>query len=363
MRVRITDMDVVASKCRPGFLLLELKGDDGLIGLAEAPLPRHPGPLLATLDAFKASHLLGLDATRPARIAHEWLAIESGEPCATTATAIALVETACWDLAAKSLNVPLHRLFGGAIRDRLPACAAGWEPGETSAEPLADAARRVVGHGYKVATHDPFIGTDGELTRSVVGRSIRSCEAVRAAVGPDVALWINFGGRFTPAEAIRLSRALERIEPAGILDPVAQTDRHALVAIAGRVAIPLAIGESIRHWSAAREAIVDGSLDLIQTDISTSCGFSATRTLAALGETHGMGIALRTRGGPISEAGAIHFGSSLPNLRFIEHRAALGTSPSSLWPTLIDGAFVLPDGPGIGVENTLHEAKSGVEST
>ena len=57
---------------------------------------------------------------------------------------IALVEMACWDLVGKALGQPVHRLLGGAVRDRIKAYANGWYTVERTPQEFHAAARRVV---------------------------------------------------------------------------------------------------------------------------------------------------------------------------------------------------------------------------
>ncbi len=343
-------MEVVANRDhRQGCLSLHLTAEDGTIGRSEAALPKSLEPLLATLNDVKTRELSRLDARSPAKSAYQLLSLAGCTPSTTFAAAVALVETACWDLAARCLGVPLHRLFGGAIRDRIPACAAGWEPSSSGSEIFSEAASRVARRGYKIIRLDPFEPGKVDLTRSETGRAIRVCESVRAAVGPDVSLWIDFGGRFAPAEAIRLSKALERVEPSGIFEPLSPTDRLALPDVARRSSLPLAIGENLPHWSSARDLLIHRHVSLIVSDPSLACGFAATRTLAALAETNGIGIALRSHSGPIALAGAIHLGATLPNLTFIEHRVSLSETPEPGVPDLIDGTWFPSEGSGLSV--------------
>jgi galactonate dehydratase len=346
MGVRITEW-IVEVNAREHSLQLRLMSDEGLVGHSEAPLPQRPGLLLAMLDDIRSKEEATLDPCSAAVFASRVLKAEGNGPCPTLSTAIALVEMACWDLKAKALGVPLHELWGGAVRERIPVCAAGWEPSERSADAFVEAAREVAAIGYKILSLDPFGNLGSELGRADLSRTIRLCESVRAAVGPEVAIWIHFGGRFRPSDVVRLAHSLERMEAAGIFDPLDSDNRHALADLSRRVMTPLALSQNLTHWSAPRDAIVGGGVSLIAPDVATACGFSAVRTLAALAETNGVDMALRVRTGETGLAGAIHLGATLPNLRFIEHNADhRGKLPSRFG--FVDGAFLLPNGPGLG---------------
>jgi galactonate dehydratase len=126
---------------------------------------------------------------------------------------ISVIEIACWDIVGKALGVPVYKLLGGAVRDRIKAYANGWYTVERSPDQFAEAAKRAVARGYRALKFDPFGSGFYELSREEKIRSISLTEAVREAVGPEVELLIEMHGRFNPATAIEIARLLEPYEP------------------------------------------------------------------------------------------------------------------------------------------------------
>jgi len=343
--VRIQDLEVLPA-LDPGrdSTILRLSGDDGRIGLAEAPSCYPPGILAQEVESIR-SRVVGSDPARFARLASCLSEATGSRP---PRTAITLIEIAACDLAARALGVPFHRLIGGAVRDRVRACASGWEPAHGGGEPLASAASRALDAGYRALRLDPFRGGSPDLSRTGVARMIRNCEAVRAAVGPDVAVWIDLRGRFTSAEASRVARGLRRADPDGIIDPVAPASRPALRAIAEGSRLAMAISDGVRDWTDAREAIVERSVDLIWVDPSGFAGLARLRTLAGLAESHGVSLALGPTSGIVGASAALQIACTLSGLRFLDRQYAQGEQDARLGLRPVGGDFLIEDAPGLG---------------
>jgi mannonate dehydratase len=144
--MKITDARVVV--CSPGrnFVTLKLVTEDGLTGLGDATLN---GRELA-VASYLTDHLIPLLIGRDARnIEDTWQYLYKGaywRRGPVTMTAISAVDTALWDIRAKSLNVPLYQLLGGASRSAVLVYghASGADLGETVAE-----VGRYIERGYR----------------------------------------------------------------------------------------------------------------------------------------------------------------------------------------------------------------------
>src|SRR6185436_8368369 len=69
----------------------------------------------ATIERYIAPWLTGQDATAIEPLRREMARRIQGNPFARAA-----VEMALWDLTGRALGVPVHRLLGGRVRDRVP---------------------------------------------------------------------------------------------------------------------------------------------------------------------------------------------------------------------------------------------------
>jgi galactonate dehydratase len=331
--------------------------DEGIEGVGEVRMVNNTQALLGYLEEAIANHVLGADPfTIEALVQRMWRG-DYARAGQIEMSGIAAVEIACWDIVGKALGQPVYRLLGGAVRERVPAYANGWYTVERTPDEFHAAASRVVERGYRGLKLDPFGKGSGELTPAELGASLALVEAVRDAIGPDCELFVEMHGRFTPSTAIRVARALERFDPAWIEEPVPPDNLRALAKVASRVNIPVATGERIHARHEFRELLELQAADILQPDPTMCGGIWETRKLAAWAEAYYVLLAPHNVGGPVSTAAALHLGGCIPNFKVLEHfndfaeEFVVDAAPGV--PPLVDGAFALPDGPGLGV--TLDE--------
>ncbi len=353
--MRITDIrtGVVGTPWR-NLSIVELHTDEGLVGVGEARMVNHTDALLGYLAQAGRTHVVGSDPFEIESLVHRMFRTDYGRCGEIAMSAIATVELACWDIVGKALGQPVHRLLGGAVRERIKAYANGWYTVERNPEDFHAAARTVVERGYRAMKFDPFGPGLMELERSERLRSIELVEAVRDAVGPDVELLIEMHGRFTPAVAIAIARELEPFAPSWIEEPVPPENLKALAKVAERVTIPVATGERIHTRYEFRELFELQAADIIQPDITHFGGLLETRKVAATAETHYVMIAPHNVGGPIATAANLHLAACTPNFKIQEHFNDFADSwIHDVMPGLPqvgeDGCFPLPTAPGLGV--------------
>jgi galactonate dehydratase len=337
--------------------IVRVRTDDGLEGVGEVRMVNHTQALLGYLAHAIPTHVLGADPFEIEALVQRMWRTDYERAGATVMAGIAAVEIACWDIVGKALGQPVHRLLGGAVRDRIKAYANGWYTVERTPEEFHAAATRVVERGYAALKLDPFGAGSFELTRAERHRALSLVEAVRDAIGPDAELLVEMHGRFTPATAIAVARELERYDPAWIEEPVPPENLAALEKVARRVSIPIATGERIHVRHEFRELFERQAADVVQADVTTVGGILETRKIAAWAESHYVLIAPHNVGGPISTAAALHVAACTPNFKIQEHfndfaeAHVKGAAPGN--PEVVDGHFALPSGPGLGV--TLDE--------
>src|ERR1044072_2707967 len=104
------------------FVLVRVEAVGGLVGWGEAACLGGPTwseesaeSVAATIERYLAPWLVGRDPTDV-----EALRLEMARRVQGNAFARAAVEMALWDLAGRSLGVPVYRLLGGRVRDRVP---------------------------------------------------------------------------------------------------------------------------------------------------------------------------------------------------------------------------------------------------
>src|SRR4051794_19082990 len=96
---------------------VQIETEDGAVGEAEVAMRRRTRSVVALLDEM-ADNLVGADATRIEQI-QERLYRDSFLGGTLLTIAISAIDQALWDLNARALGIPVHRMLGGAFRDEV----------------------------------------------------------------------------------------------------------------------------------------------------------------------------------------------------------------------------------------------------
>ncbi len=339
---------------------VKVETDEGLIGVGEARVINRTDAVLGYLSEAVSRYVLGSDPFEIERLVGRMYREDFERAGAVVMTGIALIEMACWDLIGKSLNQPVYRLLGGAVRDKIKAYANGWYTVERTPAEFHAAAKRAVAKGYRALKFDPFGAGFYELEQTEKKTAIALVEAVRDAVGPDIEILIEMHGRFNPATAVEIARALAPFKPGWFEEPVPPENLRALKKAADAIAslgIPVATGERLHTLHEYRELFELQTADIIQPDITHLGGLLNTKKLAAWAEAYYVLVAPHNVGGPISTAAALHLAACTPNFKIQEYfndfAEAYVKAAAPGVPEVVDGYFALPQGPGLGV--TLNE--------
>jgi len=335
---------------------VKVETDEGITGVGEARALNRTDTVAGYLSEVASRYVLGHDPFEIERLVQRMFREDFGRAGEVVMTGIALIEIACWDIVGQALGLPVYRLLGGAVRDKIKAYANGWYKVERTPEEFHAAAQRACARGYNALKFDPFGAGFYEMERAEKNRVISLVEAVRDAVGPDVEILIEMHGRFNPVTAIEMARELAPFKPGWLEEPVPPENLAALKKVADAVAslgIPIATGERLHTPFEYRELFELQAADIIQTDITHFGGLLNTKKLAAWADAYYMLIAPHNVGGPVSTAAALHLAACTPNFKIQEHfndfdedyvkESAPGV------PEVVDGYFALPNGPGLGV--------------
>jgi L-alanine-DL-glutamate epimerase-like enolase superfamily enzyme len=307
---------------------VELEADDGLIGLGEAaPLELYDGVPLAVVRA-------ALDAY--AALAGECAELELLEACRAERDlpqALAAVDLALWDLAGKRAGRPVSELISVEAARSIPVNAT------IGAEDRAGAAA-----GAAAAAQADF---DTVKVKVGIGDDAGRLAAVRAAVGPRVAIRVDANGAWEVDEAVASLRALGPVGIELAEEPVHGVD--ALRAVRAEVDVPLAMDETAAEEGAAGS----GATDAVCLKIARCGGITGVLRDAAEARVAGSVVYLASSyDGPLGIAAAVHAAAGL---------TAAGPLPAHGLATLaafedpgdrlhaVRGAIRVPREPGLGV--------------
>jgi D-galactarolactone cycloisomerase len=265
------------------------------------------------------------------------------------------IDITLWDIKGKHFGVPVHRLMGGARRTEVQAYATGLYRAK-SGDPLRYLAEEAAGYaaeGFKAVKLKVGFGVaeDAAVTR-----------AVRAAIGPDVALMVDANHAFDAVAAIRLGRMIEEHDIGWYEEPVPPEDLAGYRAVKAALSIPIAGGECEFTRFGFRDLLVSRAVDIVQPDTCAAGGLSECKKIADMAEAFGVRYNPHVWGTGIAIAASLqllavlptHTPTSLaplePMLEFdrTEHpiRQALLTQPIEH----SRGVVRVPDGPGLGIE-------------
>ena len=337
--MKITNLETFLVK--PRWLFLKIHTDEGLVGLGEPILEGRALTCAQAVDEL-APYLIGKD---PRRVVHHWQAMYRhafyrGGPILTSA--LSGVEQALWDLAGKSLGVPVYQLFGGPTRDHIRLYKGGGDP---------EGIKEWVSKGF-TAFKTGVAG--GRATRIVenkafVDRAVERFAELREAAGPEVDIAIDFHGAITPQTAKLLIKALEPYQPMFIEEPCQCQNVDVMAEIARGTHLPIATGERIFTKWGFREILEKHAASILQPDLCHAGGINEVRIIAGMAEAYYAGIAPHNPLGPISLAACLQLDASIPNFIAQEH-TTLGEGYLKNPFVVKDGFVELPTGPGLGIE-------------
>ena len=279
-------------------------------------------------------------------------------------SAVSGIEMALWDISGKALGVPVWRLLGGKVRDKvrvythlgLGDMRAVYET--LDAEPLVARAHEVLTKGYRAfkAVFIPYTHYHAPLPE--VDKVGRMMEALRRAVGPEIDIMVDFHGRpASPAAALAYIDALAPGRPMFVEEPLPPGETQGLKVVAAHSKTPLATGERLVDRAEFADLLVANVVSIVQPDICHCGGLMEAKKIAAMAETFSVGVAPHNPLGPIAGVAALHFAVSTPN--HVIQEEMVGAVPWYFEVVegpirMVEGFWQVPEAPGLGI--TVDEA-------
>ncbi|MCZ7447356.1 galactarate dehydratase [Agrobacterium rhizogenes] len=314
---------VTRDKDRPR-VVVALDTDDGLTGWGEC---YNHGPDLAlppVLD-YLYGFLAGQDPTRVEYLYNLLLQQNRFPPGALGLSAISALDHCLWDLAAKAAGVPVYKLLGGEVRDRIKVYAGVYTaPDAPAAKEEFDRLNEEWGFtAFKLSPWrlDIHAHRWGEVVRS----SAEYFRSLRETVRPDYDIAFDAHAKiFEPAAARQLGNALAPYDPLFFEEPLRPENIEMWGDLKQGLNCTLATGESLYNRNEFLRLLQVKGADIIQPDICVVGGISEMRRIAALAEAHFVSIAPHNPMGPLATAVNVHFSAAQQNFRILEYRLPKG---------------------------------------
>jgi len=271
------------------------------------------------------------------------------------------VEAAVWDLVGRALGTPVWKLLGGRS-ERILAYASSGEVVEPRERALRCVALREQGvRAVKLRFHHADWREDVAVVK-----------AVREAVGRELEIMVDANQgwrmpgdrepRWDVATAAQCARVLEPLGVYWLEEPLRTDDLDGYAALRRHTNLRLAAGEMARSAQEARDLVLRGSVDVVQTDAVLSLGIAGCRRIAALADLAGRAWSPHTWSNGYGFLVNLHLALAVSTVPFIEvpfdppawsaeRRDWLLPQPLEIAP---DGTIAPPPGPGFGVMPDLE---------
>lgn len=273
-------------------------------------------------------------------------------------SAVSAVEMALWDLAGKAMGVPVYRLLGGRVREKVPVYLHA--AGAAEAKSLI-AATHVpalkIGIDYRPDDwtlrkgYDPGKLWSLHLNNAQLDDVVNLVASVREAVGKDYPVALECHARYDTETAIQLCRLVEPYRLIWVEEPVPSDNVDAMVKVRTAARVPIAAGENIYSRYGFRPFLEKQALSVIQPDMSKTGGLLETRKIAQMAEIYNVPMAPHGVASPLATMAYAHVCLTAPNVMLLEwthYRNPLYTSLAQ--PVVLKEGFLeVPDTPGIGV--------------
>ena len=391
--MKITDL-----KCAiiGGSPIVRITTDEGIDGLGQAEWAK---PYLKPHVLFYRDYLIGEDPTDVERVMSKIRRAGSFKPWGA---AVSAIEVALWDLAGKSAGVPVYKLLGGKVRDKVRVYNGGvrFELAGQSPEDYAENAAKMkeAKEGFSIikqgiAFHSqmpeavpdffygepqpsgwmshggPSLSHGGPMTERGLKHTIACVEAMKDVLGEEIGLALDCGPGFTVPDAIRLAKALEPLNIMWLEDmitgdytPYTQADLYREVTRS--TSTPIHTGEQIYLRQHFKDLFERKAVNVVGPDPLDVGGIAETKWIAEYADLHGILIAPHgIADGLIGLAAHVQLAATLPrNYIALEYP----TGRPEWWYEIIEGlpdpivedSFIeVWDTPGLGVEFNVEAAR------
>ncbi len=271
------------------------------------------------------------------------------------------LDLALWDIKGKALGLPVHELLGGEVRNYCECYATGGgrAPGTGNQRlSLKERAHATIEAGYRAFrmgaadTQQEAVFNTHERVRKVA----QECKEVREGVGPNGDWCIDFHQRFDYSDAVRACRLIEEYEPYFVEDPVRDEHAHQdIPKLRQMTTVPLTHGEEWGQKWDFNKLVENHDIDYIRATLPNVGGITEMMKIAAICETHAVGIIPHFTG-PVATAALVNCLSTFSGPVIMEYN--YGGRPIPYLPQCLDfkdGKAYRNDRPGLGVTADMKQ--------
>ena len=266
-------------------------------------------------------------------------------------TAIAAIDVALHDVAARAWGVPIHTLLGGRRRDKIRVYSNGGS--FASPEEAAAGVREAAEIGFAAVKGNPLESRTWPMDMAAIDHSIACIAAMREAAGDAFDILLDAHGSPTPELSIEFARRASAYRPLFLEEPVKTGSLESLIEVSRKSPVPVATGEKLFTLQEFKPLIEHRACAYLQPDLTHCFGLTHILEIARAADYEQMLMAPHNAGGPLTTAATLQADALTPNFliqetnkywlsiydRYVDHD----------WEVK-DGYIALSDAPGLGVD-------------
>ncbi len=384
--MKITDLKCTMLGANP---VVRITTDEGISGLGAIESYK---PYLAPHVMFYKDLIVGQD---PTNVEHVMLQIRRLGSFKPWGSAVSAIEIALWDIAGKAAGLPIYKLLGGKVRDKVRVYngAIRFPMQGQSPEEYAENTRKMKAspEGFSIikqvtAFHSPmaaqvpnfFYGelqtggrhaNRGLLTEKGLKHAVDCVEAMKKVLGDEIGLCLDCGPGWTIPDAIRFADAVKHLNLMWLEDLITGDYRPYVLPelyreVTTRSTTPIHTGEQIYLRENFKTLIETNAVNIIGPDPCDIGGLAELKWVAEFADLHGILIAPHGTGnGLIGLAALVQVCATLPQ-NYIAFEYPIGQP--AWWYDIVEGLpnpivknsyIEVWDRPGLGIEINADAAK------
>jgi len=387
--IYITDM--YRTKLNVGGVLVRLDTNKGISGYGEC---RDVDPNAATELSGLKPIILGMNPTQVDKVFNaiknygnpqsDWQRQEehTGGMCG--------IEMACWDITGKVYNVPVWKLIGPKLRDKVRLYC---DTDQKTVATLPTYVQKRLNRGFTWFKADMYLsslcsqGTDYTIAGSPNSYGYRPitinssgyskmeayARAYRSLIGTypldsdHYQGYNNFSSQLSVESAVELADRMAASDCQGMTGGWMEDiidwgwkDGQGIPVIkqvTDQTDMPILTGEDMYCLDEFQAMVDPGAVDLIHPDEATAGGIHQTRLAAVYAHTKDVRTALHCTGSAFSLVASLHVAAGIPDFLALEYHY-IDSSSDSWYDSVVDGISKplidsgyadVPEGPGLGI--------------
>ncbi|WP_069806654.1 mandelate racemase/muconate lactonizing enzyme family protein [Vulcanisaeta thermophila] len=344
--------ETVASRISHGFtaVYVKIETDEGIVGWGESIAREAPSAAASVINELFKPMLLGRDPLDNEVLWEELFTAMRirGHFAGYYVEALSGVDLALWDIKGKYFGKPVHKLLGGAFRDRATAYASSvlfMSPEDTVKE-----VSRLVEQGFRYVKVK--IGRGYDVDKAVI-------KAIRDSLGDEVEIMVDANTAYNVATAIKVGRMLEKYDVLWFEEPVPPDNLEAYVRVSRALDIPIAAAETLFTKYQWLEFMRRGAMDIAMPDIARVGGITEAMKIASLADSFGIPMTFHVGlSGAGCRAATLQVIASLPShiiftptyeYYYIEKNPLAYDIPKEPIEVFKKDEVIIPDKPGLGL--------------